>query len=324
MRPPSPSARQNPSPPFALADETHSPSSSARIDAEITAPTKNIVLNALDLKLAQVAVSASQAKTSETARSTSFSYDAKAQRVSVAFDRELPAAKRASVAVDFEGVVHDDMAGFYRSRYKPPAAAAALASVPRDDEWHYMFSTQFEAFYARRAFPCVDEPNRKATFDVDLEVPADQVAVSNMPVRAVGPSRRDGWHVVSFETTPVMSTYLLAWAFGDFGHVEALTERRYKGRRLPVRVYATRGLEQQGSWALWHAAKIIDLFSRVFDIDYPLPKMNLLAVHEFTHGAMENWGLVTYRTTQVLFDQNALDARFRSAVAYVVVHELDH
>ncbi len=196
------------------------------------------------------------------------------------------------------------MAGFYRSKYKPVAGTTPAASVPFDDEWHYMFSTQFESCDARRAFPCFDEPNLKATFDFEIEVPVDQVALSNMPVKETKPSR-DGWQVVSFETSPRMSSYLLAWAVGDFEYVEAFTDRRYNGKQLPVRVYTTRGLKEQGRWALEHAPQTIDFFSEIFDIDYPLPKSDLLAVHEFTHGAMENWGLVTYRTTVCPFNAGA-------------------
>ncbi|PHH86097.1 hypothetical protein CDD83_10766 [Cordyceps sp. RAO-2017] len=294
-----------------------------RIDVEIVKPTKQIVLNTLELKLSQAKVTLDQAKSSQTMQSTDFRYDERAQRATIAFDQELPATAKAAVAVEFEGVLNNEMAGFYRSKYKPVVEPAE--SVPRDDEWHYMFSTQFESCDARRAFPCFDEPNLKARFDFEIEVPADQVALSNMPVRESRPSAgRPGWNVVAFETSPVMSTYLLAWAVGDFEYVEAATERRYNGRPVPVRVYTTRGLKEQGRWALWHAPKIIDFFSDIFDIDYPLPKSDLLAVHEFTHGAMENWGLVTYRTTQVLFDERTSDARFRNAVAYVVAHELAH
>jgi len=111
---------------------------------------------------------------------------------------------------------------------------------------------------------------------------------------------------------------------GDFKYVEAYTERKYHGKSLPVRVYTTRGLEEQGRFALEHAHKTIDYFSEVFGIDYPLPKSDLLAVHEFAMGAMENWGLVTYRTTAVLFDEEKSDARFQNRVAYVVAHELAH
>ncbi len=213
------------------------------------------------------------------------------------------------------------MAGFYRSKYRPVVTPSK--SVPRDDESHYMFSTQFESCDARRAFPCFDEPNLKATYDFEIEIPSDQVALSNMPVKETK-ATKEGWQLVSFERTPIMSSYLLAWAVGDFEYVEAFTERRYNGKQLPVRVYTTRGLKEQGRYALEHAPKTIDYFSEIFDIDYPLPKSDLLAVHEFTHGAMENWGLVTYRTTRVLFDEKTASARLKNDIAYVVAHELAH
>ena len=154
------------------------------------------------------------------------------------------------------------MAGFYRSKYKP--AATPLASVPSDESHHYMFSTQFESCDARRAFPCFDEPNIKATFDVTLEVPEDLVALSNMPVKSESKASKPGTKLVEFERTPIMSTYLLAWAVGDFQYVEAFTERRYDGKHLPIRVYTTRGLEEQGRYALDHAHRTVDYFSEVW------------------------------------------------------------
>jgi aminopeptidase N len=171
------------------------------------------------------------------------------------------------------------MAGFYRSRYKPVVEAAK--SVPRDEEYHYMFSTQFESCDARRAFPCFDEPNLKAAFDFEIEIPNDHVALSNMPEKEVRKGSKDELKIVSFETTPVMSTYLLAWAVGDFEYVEDFTRRKYNGKSLPVRVYTTRGLKEQGEFALDHAHRTVDYFSEIFRIDYPLPKVDLLAVHEF-------------------------------------------
>lgn len=294
---------------------------SARIDSQIAKPTNCLVLNALHLKLHQAKVVVDQVKGSQSLTSTNFSYDDAAQRATVTFDQEMPASNKAAFAIDFEGIMNDQMAGFYRSKYMPTVPAAK--SVPTDGHFHYMLSTQFESCDARRAFPCFDEPNIKATFDFEIEVPTDQVALSNMPVKETKPTK-EGWHMVSFETSPRMSSYLLAWAVGDFEYLEKLTDRRYNGKQIPVRVYTTRGLKEQGRWALEHAPKIIDFFSQIFDIDYPLPKSDLIAVHEFTHGAMENWGLVTYRTTQVLFDEKTSDPRFRNAVAYVVAHELAH
>lgn len=278
------------------------------------------MLNVLELSLKNAKVDVESGKASTSYNTTDFKYDGKAQRATVAFDTELPVSK-ATITIEFQGIINHDMAGFYRSQYKP--AAPAAASVPYDDEWHYMMSTQFESSDARRAFPCFDEPNLKATFDFSIEIPNDQVALSNMPVKSTSPTV-EGKQLVAFERTPVMSTYLLAWAVGDFEYIEVFTDRRYNGKQLPVRVYTTRGLKEQGQWALQHAPKVIDFFSENFDIDYPLPKSDILAVHEFTHGAMENWGLVTYRMTAILFDEKKSEARFRNRIAYVVAHELAH
>ncbi|KAL2157238.1 hypothetical protein VTH06DRAFT_6278 [Thermothelomyces fergusii] len=294
---------------------------SVRIDGELTKPTTEIVLNTLELKLLRAKIVVSQDESDETWEATAFAEDTKSQRSTISFPRELPVSAKASLSIDFTGELNHDMAGFHRSQYKP--AVPAAASVPRDDEFHYMLSTQFEACDARRAFPCFDEPNLKATFDFAIEIPEDQVALSNMPVKeetSVG----EGKKLVSFERTPVMSTYLLAWAVGDFEYVEAFTDREYDGKKLPVRVYTTRGLKEQGRYALQHAPKIIDYFSERFGLDYPLPKSDILAVHEFTHNAMENWGLVTYRMTAILFDEQLSEAKFRNKIAYVVAHELAH
>ncbi|KAK4235569.1 peptidase family M1-domain-containing protein [Achaetomium macrosporum] len=292
-----------------------------RIDGEIVKPTREIVLNTLELKLHHSKIVVSQAKNDQSWESTTFDEDSKSQRSTITFPMELPASAKASLTIDFTGLLNHDMAGFYRSQYKP--AAPAAASVPRDDDFHYMLSTQFESCDARRAFPCFDEPNLKATFDFAIEIPDDQVALSNMPEKETK-HLGGGKKLVSFERSPVMSTYLLAWAVGDFEYVEAFTDREYNGKKLPVRVYTTRGLKEQGRWALEHAPKVIDYFSEQFEIDYPLPKSDILAVHEFTHGAMENWGLVTYRMTAILFDEKLSEARFRNRIAYVVAHELAH
>ncbi|KAF3070716.1 Aminopeptidase 2, mitochondrial [Daldinia childiae] len=291
------------------------------IQVSITEPVKEIVINSIELKLHTAKITVDHTKSSQSLETTTFNYDEKKQRATLVFAEEVPASQKATLHITFQGILNNDMAGFYRSKYQPTVPAAA--SVPRDDTFHYMLSTQFEACDARRAFPCFDEPRLKATFDFQIEIPEDQVALSNMPVKNTSKAK-DGLVVVSFERTPVMSTYLLAWAIGDFEYVEAHTERRYNGKQIPVRVYTTRGLKEQGRFALEHAPKTIDLFSESFGIDYPLPKSDLLAVHEFTHGAMENWGLVTYRTTAVLFDEKTSDARFKNRVAYVVAHELAH
>jgi aminopeptidase N len=290
------------------------------IDVAINKPVKEITLNTHQLVLNSASVAA---PSSDAVSSTSFSYDEKRHRATIALSSEVAPAPKASLTIEFQGNLNNDLAGFYRSKYKP-VVTPVPASVPRDDDFHYMFATQFEACDARRAFPCWDEPNIKASFDFEIEIPDDLVALSNMDAKAERKSSRDGYKVVSFSTTPIMSTYLLAWAVGDFEYVEAFTERRYNGKQIPVRVYTTRGLKEQGRWALQHAGPILDFFSETFGIDYPLPKSDLLCVHEFASGAMENWGLVTYRTTALLFDEKTSDTQFKNRVAYVVAHELAH
>ncbi|KAF2016445.1 hypothetical protein BU24DRAFT_433443 [Aaosphaeria arxii CBS 175.79] len=277
-----------------------------------------IVLNTLQIKVhsAELVVEGSPREVQN------ISYNEKQQRVALDFGEKFQYTGEAVLNIKFEGTINNVMAGFYRSKYVPKGEVAA--SVAKDDEYHYMFSTQFEACDARRAFPCFDEPNLKATFDVDLEYPEDQVALSNMPEKEVKSSSKPGFKVTQFERTPIMSTYLLAFAIGDFEYIEAFTKREYNGKNLPVRIYTTRGLKEQGRFALDNCHKVVDFFSEVFQIDYPLPKVDLLAVHEFSHGAMENWGLITYRTTAVLFDEKTSAASYKNRIAYVVAHELAH
>jgi aminopeptidase N len=292
-----------------------------KILSKIVTSSNQIVLNSHQLKIHSADVFLTSTKTEHTYGSVDISYDAPRQRATITFGEDLPVSDKATLVIKFQGTINNDMAGFYRSKYKP--AVTPAPSVAKDGESHVMFSTQFESCDARRAFPCFDEPNLKATFDFEIELPEDQVALSNMPEKETKGSKA-GFKVVSFEKTPIMSTYLLAWAVGDFEYIEDFTKRKYGDKNLPVRVYTTRGLKSQGQFALDHAPKIVDFFSDIFGIEYPLPKCDLLAVHEFSHGAMENWGLITYRTTAVLFDEKTSDTKFKNRIAYVVAHELAH
>lgn len=132
-------------------------------------------------------------------------YDKPAERVLLRLDPEIPAGN-ALLGIKFTGTINDVMAGFSRAKYTP--TVVANSQVPRDDKFHYMFSTQFESCDARRAFPCFDEPNLKASFDFEIEVPEDLVVLSNMPEKNSRASSKPGLKVVSFEKTPVMSTYV--------------------------------------------------------------------------------------------------------------------
>lgn len=285
-----------------------------KIESKVAKETDEIVLNVKEINIGDVSISGSSITSKEV------SYDEAKQRATIKLSDGLKVGS-ATIEIKFTGTMNDKMVGFYRSKYKP--AVDPIKSTPQDNGDYYMFSTQFEACDARSAFPCFDEPSLKASFDFEIEVPEDLVVLSNMPEKSSS-SSKGGLKVVAFERTPIMSSYLYAWAFGDFTHVEAHTARKYKGKNLPVRVYTTRGLEHQGRFALEHAHQTVDYFSEVFGVEYPLPKADFLAVHEFSMGAMENWGLMTYRTTALLFDEEKSDARYKHRVAYVVAHELAH
>ena len=137
-------------------------------------------------------------------KASRIAFDVESQRVTLEFEDEI-ITRETWIKINYAGIMNNTMAGFYRSRYKPVVAPAS--SVPKEGDYHYMFSTQFESGDARRAFPCFDEPNLKATFDFSIEIPEDQVALSNMPEKEVRKSR-SGLKVVSFDRTPLMSTYV--------------------------------------------------------------------------------------------------------------------
>ena len=200
------------------------------------------------------------------------------------------------------------MAGFYRSSYEDEKGSGSK-------KW--MAVTQFEATDARRAFPCWDEPAVKSTFSISITAPKHLTVLSNMD--ALETKEQDDLVEHKFRTTPLISTYLIAWALGEFESIEKVNQNGVK-----VRVYTTEGLSSKGKFALDVAARTLDFFTEYFGIAYPLPKMDLLAVHDFGAGAMENWGLVTYRTVYLLFDEENSSLKTKQNVAYVVGHELAH
>ncbi|KAL8759432.1 MAG: hypothetical protein Q9184_003626 [Pyrenodesmia sp. 2 TL-2023] len=178
---------------------------------------------------------------------TNISYHETSRRVTFSFAKEISSSKQVVLEIEFTGTMNNNMAGFYRSKYKP--AVKPSKSVPKEGDDHLMFSTQFESCSAREAFPCFDEPNLKASFDFSIEVPEDLVALSNMPEKGVKGSKK--------------GLKLLAWAFGDLEYVEEFTKRKYNGKPMPVRVYTTKGLKEQARFGLKNANEVVDYFSEV-------------------------------------------------------------
>ena len=207
------------------------------------------------------------------------------------------------ITVQFQGRLSDTaMNGLYLCKYR------------QDGHTCRLFATQFESHYARKCFPCVDEPSAKATFDLSITVnsPDVQAVLSNMPGEQVN-------HTWRFQTTPKMSTYLLAFVGGNFVSKSDRTKRGVK-----VNVYATPA-QPTGllDYALDTAVKSVEFYEDYFGIDYPLPKLDNVALPDFSAGAMENWGLITYRESAMLADNNsAVDTR--ESVAITITHEIAH
>lgn len=209
--------------------------------------------------------------------------------------------------VNYNGILNDNMAGFYRSKYKD-----ALTG-----EEKYMVSTQFEATDARRAFPCFDEPNLKAKFTITLISDKKFVQLSNMDVASE--VIENDLKTTKFNTTPLMSTYLVAFVIGEFVGVPSKYEYR-----IPVTTWTIPGTEKSAQYSADFTAKCLEFFEKTFDIKYPLPKMDSALIKEFSAGAMENYGLITYRDTALMLDleNSTLDEQIR--VSEVVAHEVSH
>lgn len=231
----------------------------------------------------------------------------KATTVSFVFPEALPASTTIILTIDYTGSLNNQMAGFYRSHYKDVNGVDKIVA-----------STQFEALDARRALPCVDEPAAKATFLVTLVVPPHLECFSNMP-ESKRVTLSSEVVEISFLESPKMSTYLLAFCVGEFDFVQGMT----KGGVL-VKVYAPRGRSSSCTYALDTAIRALDAYDDFFGIKYPLPKLDMVAIPEFAMGAMENWGLVTYRDVDLLIDPVTASNSQKQRVCTVVCHELAH
>ncbi|CAL2233733.1 unnamed protein product [Prunus armeniaca] len=278
---------------------------SVAVDLDIVADTRFIVLNAAKLSVNAGAVSFTHQDSSKVFKPSKVEIFEEDGILVLEFGETLPFGLGV-LAISFEGILNDSMKGFYRSTYEHNAEKKNMAV------------TQFEPVDARRCFPCWDEPAWKATFKITLaDVPSELVTLSNMPVVE---EKVDGHlKTVSYLESPIMSTYLVAIVVGLFDYVEDHTSDGVK-----VRVYCQVGKANQGKFALSVAVRTLELYKEYFAVPYSLPKLDMVAIPDFSAEAMENYGLVTYRDAALLFDEQHSAASNKQNVAVAVAHELAH
>lgn len=207
------------------------------------------------------------------------------------------------VEIEFSGNITDHMHGMYPGYF--------------DNRKKKIISTQFESHHAREVFPSIDEPEAKAVFELTLRTPTDETVISNTPVKKQ--LKKADLLITKFEPTPKMSTYLLAFVYGELKYKEAKTTDG-----VLVRVYATPKNIKHADFALQTAVKCLEFYNDYFDIAYPLPKLDMVALPDFNSGAMENWGLVTYREQVILADEKNTSIETKQYIGIVIAHELAH
>ncbi|XP_041356302.1 aminopeptidase N-like [Gigantopelta aegis] len=276
-----------------------------RIKMKCVRPTKQVTLQIKALNLTEStlkfeAISGQEPVISKT------EYDHEREFVIFHLSEMLVKDRMYSIEMRYVARLKNQLQGLYLSEYK------------RNNQTVYLAATQLQPTDARAVFPCFDEPAIKAKFDVTLVRKPEKISLSNMPILR-NETRSNGFVADIFETSPKMSTYLLAFIVCDFEYKEQVTKRgvMYKAWSTPAAV-------EQTSYALDVGVKILTYYEDYFNISFPLPKQDMIAIPDFSAGAMENWGLIIYRETAMLYSPRVSSEGNKQRVAVVVSHELAH
>ncbi|MFY9268914.1 MAG: M1 family aminopeptidase [Candidatus Manganitrophaceae bacterium] len=261
------------------------------IDLIVLRPTETVSLHALELDIEDA--------TGGEGLPARVTADTASETITLTFPKPLPAGP-LRLTLRFSGQLNRQLRGLYEAR----AAGETYAF------------TQFEATDARRMFPCFDEPGIKARFRLTVTLPSHLTALSNMPI---GDEKTDGvMKTVSFDETPIMSTYLLALA------VARLESKEIQVAGTRVAVWTLPGQLHLGDFALKVTAAVLPLLNDYFDLPYPYPKLDLVGVPDFAMGAMENWGAIFFRDSRLLLDETLASTGTQRGVANVITHEIVH
>lgn len=266
------------------------------IDVHLLTPTKNIVLNAVDIDFRSVTV-----KAGANEQTAAVTPNGDNESVTLAAPAEMPAGP-ASIHIVYQGELNNKLRGLYRSEANHREYAV----------------TQFEAIDARAAFPSFDEPAYKATFDITAVVNDGDTAISNGHIISDQPGPEPGKHTIRFSTSPRMSSYLVALTVGDWKCISGEEDG------IALRVCAVPGKEQQGQFALEATKAILHYYDQYFAIKYPYGKLDEIAAPDFEAGAMENTAAIIYRESDLLLDPAKASVNEKKEVAFTIAHEMAH
>jgi aminopeptidase N/puromycin-sensitive aminopeptidase len=266
------------------------------IAIRVLKPTSEITLNAVDIDFHDVTITSGSA--TQKAKVTP---EKDKEMVVLSVEKPL-AAGAATIHITYTGILNSEMRGLY---------------LGKDDQGRKYAATQFESTDARRAFPSFDEPDYKATFDITAVADKGQVAISNYKVVSDSPGPGDK-HTVKFATTAKMSSYLAALVVGNFEYVEGSADG------IPIRIYSTPGKKEMGKFALQVAEQNVGYYDKYFGIKYPYGKLDLIALPDFSAGAMENIGCITFREVLLLIDEKQGSVDLKKTIASVTAHEIAH
>nr|XP_042907730.1 uncharacterized protein LOC107439767 isoform X3 [Parasteatoda tepidariorum] len=208
---------------------------------------------------------------------------------------------------EFSGNLTGSIVGFYKSNYRN-----------RLNESRSLATSKFQPTYARRAFPCFDEPSFKTTFSVSLMHSPNYIALSNMPVQATKPRQNSSLVVTTFQKSVPMVTYLVCFIVCDFKS----TQTTANGKQF--RVYSSADQVNKTKYALKFGARVLEYYETYFNIEYPLPKQDMIAIPDFVSGAMEHWGIITFRETSLLYDESKSSPSQLQRISAVISHEMAH
>ena len=266
------------------------------ISVRVLKSTSEITLNAADIDFHDVTITSGG-----TTQKATVTPEKEKEMVVLGVEKPL-AAGQATIHITYTGILNSEMRGLY---------------LGKDDQGRKYAASQFESTDARRAFPSFDEPDYKATFDIAAVADKGQVAISNYKVVSDTPGPGDK-HTVKFATTAKMSSYLAALVVGNFEYVEGSVDG------IPIRVYSTPGKKEMGQFALDATEHIVSYYDKYFGVKYPYGKLDLIGLPDFSAGAMENVGCITFREVLLLIDDKEGSVDLKKTIASVTAHEIAH